>query len=54
MTFISEPRIRPQPAGDVLDQALGVCWVVAEIAVDVFSMLFWLGLALTGFSALTG
>jgi hypothetical protein len=29
-----------------MDQALAIAWIVSEIAVDVFGMLFWAALVL--------
>jgi len=46
MALLSEPRIDTGFSGDALDQALTIAWLVSDIAVDVFGMLFWSSLAL--------
>jgi len=40
-------------AGDTLDQILATTWIVSDIAIDVFGMLFWSGLGLYLLSIVT-
>ena len=46
MASLSQPHIATDLSGDAIDQALAIAWIVSEIAVDVFGMLFWSALAL--------
>jgi hypothetical protein len=49
MSFVSQPHHSAATAADArdtYDQVLAITWIVSEIAVDVFGMLFWSALVL--------
>lgn len=35
-----------EATGDTFDRILAIAWIASDIAIDVFGMLFWAGLAL--------
>jgi len=35
-----------EATGDAFDRTLTIVWIASDIAIDVFGMLFWSGLAL--------
>ena len=52
MASLSDRHTHTGQSGGAIDQALVVAWIVSDIAVDVFGMLFWSALALTAVRAI--
>jgi hypothetical protein len=46
MTFFQDHVRDTAESEDTFGQILAIAWIVSEIAIDVFGMLFWSGLAL--------